>query len=102
MKNLRLFMITSLMLLSIAPMPLNAVNSKPAPTPAPVNIESVDTKIMMSRITEIKAMDKSKLNAAEKKQLKQELRQMKKAISGGVYLSVGTILIILLILILIL
>jgi len=102
MKNLKLFMITSLMLLSIVPMPLNAVNSKPAPTPVPVTIESVDTKVMMSRIAEIKAMDKSKLNGAEKKQLRQELRQMKKALSGRVYISAVAVIIILLILILIL
>ena len=60
------------------------------------------TKIFETRIAEIKAMDKSKLNAAEKKQLRKELRSMKKALTGGVYLSAGAIILIVLLLILLL
>lgn len=100
MKNLKLLVMAGLMLLSI--LPLKAVNTEPAP--APVTTESVEAKVM-NRITEIKAMDKSKLTTAEKKELRKELREMKhqmKALSGGVYLSAGAIIIILLILILIL
>lgn len=58
-----------------------------------------------SRVDEIKAMDKSALSKAERKALRQELKDMKKeakAISGGVYLSVGAIIIIILLLILLL
>ena len=58
------------------------------------------------RVEEIKAMDKSDLTRQERKELKKELREMKsqaQAItSGGVYLSVGAIIIIILLLILIL
>jgi hypothetical protein len=57
------------------------------------------------RVNEIKAMDKSTLTKSERKALKKELRDMNKeakAIKGGVYLSVGAIIIIILILILIL
>ncbi len=102
MKNLKLLMMGGLMLLSILPMPLKAVNAEPVP--APVTTATVEAKVM-SRIAEIKAMDKSKLTTADKKQLRKELREMKhqmKALNGGVYLSVGAILVILLILILIL
>jgi hypothetical protein len=102
MKKVKLFVMAALMLLSIVPMPLNAVNVEPAP--APVTTESVETRVM-NRITEIKAMDRSKMTSAEKKNLRKELREMKhqmKALNGGVYLSVGAIIIILLILILIL
>jgi Flp pilus assembly protein TadB len=60
---------------------------------------------IMSRVDEIKAMDKSKLSKSERKDLRKELKEMKKkanAIGGGVYLSVGAIIIIILLLILIL
>ncbi|HEK19406.1 MULTISPECIES: hypothetical protein [unclassified Mucilaginibacter] len=58
------------------------------------------------RVEEIKAMDKSQLNKAEKKELKSELKELKKEAqamgSGGIYLSLGAIIIIILVLILIL
>lgn len=60
---------------------------------------------IVSRVDEIKAMDKSKLSKEERKELRKELKEMKKkanAIGGGVYLSVGAIIIIILLLILIL
>ncbi len=60
---------------------------------------------IISRVDEIKAMDKSKLTIEEKKELRKELKEMKKkanSMSGGVYLSVGAIIIIILLLILIL
>lgn len=58
-----------------------------------------------NRVNEIKAMDKSGLSKAERKELKKELKEMRKeakVMKGGVYLSVGAIIIIILILILIL
>jgi len=61
---------------------------------------------MRARVAEIKAMDKSKLTKAERKALRKELREMNKKAralgSGGVYLSVGAIILIILVLILIL
>jgi alpha-galactosidase/6-phospho-beta-glucosidase family protein len=60
-----------------------------------------------TRVNEIKAMDKSHLSKAERKELRAELKDLKKeanaaATGGGVYLSVGAIIIIILVLILIL
>ncbi|WP_256012571.1 hypothetical protein [Desertivirga xinjiangensis] len=59
-----------------------------------------------NRVLEIKNMDKSDLSRSERKALKKELRDMNqqaRAITGGgVYLSVGAIIIIILLLILIL
>lgn len=60
---------------------------------------------IVNRVEEIRKMDKSNLTKAERKALRTELRQMKeqaRAMSGGVYLSVGAIIIIILLLILIL
>jgi len=58
-----------------------------------------------ARVNEIKEMNKSSLSHSERKALKKELRDMNKeakVVSGGVYLSVGAIIIIILVLILIL
>jgi len=57
------------------------------------------------RVEEIKTMDKSDLNRSERKALRNELQEMKKeakAMNGGVYLSVGAIIIVILLLILLL
>jgi|SRR5690606_19508990 len=61
---------------------------------------------MRTRVAEIKAMDRSTLTKAERKALRKELREMNRQArgwgSGGVYLSVGAIIVIILVLILIL
>ncbi len=71
---------------------------------------TVEQKAQLEKITnrveEIRTMDKSNLSRAEKKELRSELREMKqkarKLGGGGIYLSVGAIIIIILVLILIL
>ena len=60
---------------------------------------------IVTRVNEIKSMDKTALSENNKAELKKELRQMKKQAGGldkRVYLSVGAIIIIILLLILIL
>jgi len=67
------------------------------------NAERIDQ--IKSRLEEIKTMDKSNLTREERRDLRKEVKDMRKeakAIGGGVYLSVGAIIIIILILILIL
>lgn len=67
--------------------------------------QKVQLERIVNRVDEIKSMDKSDLSRAEKKELRKELRELKsqaRAIGGGVYLSVGAIIIIILLLILIL
>lgn len=67
--------------------------------------QQVRMQEIKERVEEIKSMDRSHLSREQKKELKQELVSMKKeakAMSGGVYLSVGAIIIIILLLILIL
>ncbi|MFN2439911.1 MAG: hypothetical protein ABR503_11980 [Chitinophagaceae bacterium] len=58
------------------------------------------------RVAEIKAMDRSKLSKAERKDIRKELKEMNKeakaAEGKGVYLSIGAIIIIVLLLILLL
>ena len=59
-----------------------------------------------ARVNEIKAMDKSELTKQDRKELRTELKGLKHEANalggGGVYLSVGAIIIIILVLILIL
>lgn len=60
---------------------------------------------LKNRLEEIKALDKRQLSAMEKKALRGEVRAIKKelaAMSGGVYLSIGAIILIILLLILLL
>jgi hypothetical protein len=67
--------------------------------------QKVQLERIVNRVDEIKSMDKSDLSRAEKKALRKELKELKsqaRAIGGGVYLSVGAIIIIILLLILIL
>ena len=86
---------TALMLLSFVPTQLSAVTGT-ATTSVPLNkpVESAEAEVLLNRLEEINAMDKSELNAPEKKELRE--------IGGGVYLSVGAVIIIILLLVLLL
>jgi uncharacterized protein len=68
--------------------------------------EQVQLQRIKDRVEEIRHADKSTLTKEQRKDLRNELREMKKqanAVSGGgVYLSIGAIIIIILLLILIL
>jgi len=62
-------------------------------------------KVLNDRLNEINDMDKSALTASERRELRKEVRSIKEElaqISGGVYLSIGAIIVILLLLILLL
>ena len=79
--------------------------SQAAVTAAPAAPISAEATQLLHRLDEIKAMDKSNLERTQKKALRQEVKGIKKelrAASGGVYLSVGAIIIIALLLILLL
>ncbi len=75
--------------------------------PAPVTEETPEQKLgrLNHRLEEIKAMDRSKMSRAERKALKREVREIRdevKQLSGGVYISIGAILVIILLLIILL
>jgi hypothetical protein len=61
---------------------------------------------MKLRVEQIKAMDRSQLSRADRKALREELRNMNKEAraisSGGIYISLGALIIIVLLLILLL
>lgn len=71
----------------------------------PVKTETTDrAQEITNRVMEIRAMDKSTLSAKDKKELRKELKSLKKeaAKGQGIYLSIGAIVIIVLLLLLLL
>lgn len=65
--------------------------------------KEVRAKQIESRIYEIKNMDKTNLTRADKKELRKEVKNLRKeAANRGIYLSIGAIIVIILLLILIL
>jgi hypothetical protein len=74
-------------------------------TKPPETTESAEAKALTLRLNEISAMDMSKLKSTEKKELRKEVRSIKrelKDISGGVYISAGLLILILVLLIILL
>ena len=97
---------TACLLFTFTPMPLKAITATiPTTTATTPPIESAAANALIARLGEIKAMDKTNLKASEKKELRKETRSIKrelKRLSGGVYFSVGAIIVILILLILLL
>jgi hypothetical protein len=65
----------------------------------------IQAQRLTNRLEEIKAMDTRNMSRSEKRALRTEVKTIKKelaAVSGGVYLSIGAILLIALLLILLL
>ena len=68
-------------------------------------VVSAEATVLINRLDEINAIDKSSLNSTDKQLLRKEVRSIKSQLSdmsGGVYLSVGAILLIALLLIILL
>lgn len=79
--------------------PTTITNTPPSPE------AKAEAELLIKRLEEIKAMDKSNMTRAEKRALRKEVKAIKatlKSTGNGVYLSVGAIIIIILLLILLL
>jgi len=94
--------------LSLALLPLQskaATTEEPVSVPAPKPAESAEAKTLLLRLDEIKATDKSKLNPEEKKDLRKEVKSIKRNlrdIGSGVYLSGAAIILIVVLLVVLL
>jgi hypothetical protein len=103
MKNLKVSVFMLLICFLIAPL-----QSKAATTPSissDVTAESARSTVLLNRLEEINKMDKNNISNSEKRALRKEVRTIKKEmndIGGGVYLSVGAVIIIVLLLIILL
>jgi len=108
---------TAFALLLIVPTQLKAeTEANAVPVATTTTVKSTDMSVIIARVETIKAMDRSEMSSLEKKELRKELRAIKSDLkeksksdansaainNGGVYLSVGAIIIIILLLILIL
>lgn len=105
MKKTTLYLM--MMVLSLSFFPTSTFASEKNPTAITNNPTEMpaEVKVMLNRLNEIKAMDRSSLSRVEKKALRKEVRAINaslKSSGNGVYLSVGAIIIIILILILVL
>lgn len=102
MKKLSFYLIVMTLSLGVLPASTYAADKNTAETPKEIPAE---VKTMLNRLNEIKEMDKSDLSSSEKKELRTEVKTIKKNLKSsghGVYLSVGAIIIIILLLILLL
>ena len=98
----------ALMLFAFSPMPLYAGNES-TPTPvdlaSPSNVKTSKSDDLILRLDEINEMDKNSLNFSEKKELRKEVRSIKKELKenpGGIYISAGAAILILILLIILL
>ena len=93
------------MLMAITLPASSAVASEVATGSNSSKTENARAGVLMQRLEQIKAMDKSDMTRLEKKAIRKEVVEIKKemkVVSGGVYLSVGAIIIVILLLILLL
>jgi hypothetical protein len=107
MKKIVIYCVMAMFLsLSFYPLQSNAAkNVVPSSLVVPKAAETTEAKALLLRLDEIKAMNKTNLNASEKKNLRKEVRSIRhnlREISGGVYLSVGAIILIVILLIVLL
>ena len=103
MKKFSLFALLALFLFSAGD--VLARDNKPVNTREMTTEEQSRVDQITRRVEEIRAMDLMSLSRTDRKELKKELQELKKeakVMKGGVYLSVGAIIIIILVLILIL
>lgn len=116
MKKLTLIVMAAVVMLFVIPTQLKAnTETTPIAVVATAPVATVDASVLVARVEAIKAMDISTLSASERKELRKELRAIKSDLkerkksdlkiiegNGGIYLSVGAIIIIILLLILLL
>lgn len=106
MKKITIYIMTAISLLSFVPTTSKAESNINSKEKIEMTAEQAQkAQVLMNRLEEIKTMDKSNMTRVEKKALRKEVKTIKAAmsdLSGGVYLSVGAIIIIVLLLILLL
>lgn len=106
MKKIALCLMVACLSLTFLPYQLSAATTgEPTSIPAPKPAENAESKALVLRLDEIKAMDMSKLKSEEKKNLRKEVKSIKhslRAIGNGVYLSGAAIILIVVLLIVLL
>lgn len=103
MKKIAFCLTATCLSLTFYPLQSNATTTvKPSSLVGSKLIESAEAKALLFRLNEINAIDKSNLKPADKKNLRTEvlsIKQQLRVISGGVYISAGALILIVLLLI---
>jgi hypothetical protein len=106
MKKIIFCMMAAFLSFTFLPLQSSAVASEPASSlVAEKPSESTEVKTLELRLTEINSMDKSVMKTAEKRELRKEVKSINhklREIGGGVYISAGAIILILILLIVLL
>jgi hypothetical protein len=107
MKKLQIYTMVLMLFIAVIPFQLSANNTDPTvATSNPISKEDQELALILTtRLNEINEMDKSSLSSTEKRALKKEVKSINKQlkqIGGGVYLTIGGLLLLIIILILIL
>jgi hypothetical protein len=106
MKKIVLSLMVACLSLTFFPLQSSAATiAEPTTVVDPKPAEAVEAKTLLLRLDEINATDMSKLKSSEKKDLRKEVRSINhrlKTISGGVYISAGAAILIILLLIILL
>lgn len=106
MKRLFMCIMTVSALLTLTPtQTMAAEETNPVSVPVAKITDTERNDALVKRLNEINAMDKSAMSASEKRELRKEVRSMKREVkdgSGGLYISVGAAILIVLLLILLL
>lgn len=99
----KIYLLAVAILLASAPTMVSAKDTRPKEIPL-TEQQKIRVREITRRVEEIKSMDRSTLTRDQRKDLRNELKSLKKEadiLGRGVYLSVGAIIIIILLLILI-
>ncbi len=103
MKKIIRFCLALCLFASFGMSSLQANNTIPTtPLTTEQNSANPRTQELTQRLEQIRAMDKSQMSHSERKALRKEARQIKKAVGGGVYISAGALIVLLIVLILVL
>jgi hypothetical protein len=103
MKTIKIIVSTIFVFFAFGMNPINAEGKNK--TPVSATMTPAELQVLIDRLEEIKELDRSLMTKDEKKELREEVRNTKEEIkrnSGGVFLSVGALLLIIILLIVLL
>ena len=95
--------VTALLIMSVIPSQTFASTVVPSES-VPLNLNEIQAEQMLKRLNEIKEMDKTNMSRPAKKALRKEVKEIQKVMAngnGGVFISLGALIIIVLLLIII-
>lgn len=106
MKKIILVVMAICLSFTLLPLQSNAATTaEPSSLVVTKTVEAAEAKALTLRLTEISTMDMSKIKSSEKRDLRKEVRSIKRElrdISGGVYISAGALIVILILAIILL